>query len=100
MRSLVCYWQYVIIGSYNVLAPIRRQDIKWMNSNIIHRRLYASLSLNVNTLRPGQNGRRFADDTLECIFLDENIRNSIKIAFKFVPDGPINNILTLVQKMS
>ena len=100
MRSLVCYWQYVIIGSDNVLAPIRRQDIMWMNSNIVHRRLYASLSLNVNTLRPGQNGRRFADDTLECIFLNENIRISIKISLKFVPEGPINNIPALVQKMA
>ena len=32
-----------------------------------------------NTLRPRQNGRRFADDTFKPIFLNENIRISIKI---------------------
>ena len=54
----------------------------------------------VNRLRPGQNGRRFADDTLKCIFLNENDRISIKISLKFVPKGSINNILALVQKMA
>ena len=33
----------------------------------------------INTLRPGQNGRRFADDTFKHIFLNENVRISIKI---------------------
>ena len=32
-----------------------------------------------NTLRPRQNGRRFADDTFKRIFLNENVRISIKI---------------------
>ena len=27
----------------------------------------------VNTLRPTQNGRHFADDTFKCVFLNENI---------------------------
>ena len=44
-----------------------------------------------NTLRPRQNGRRFADDTFKRIFLNENVRISIKISLKFVPKGPINN---------
>ena len=38
----------------------------------------------VNTLRPRQNGRHFADDTFKCIFLKENVRISIKISLKFV----------------
>ena len=54
----------------------------------------------VNTLRPRQNGRHFADDTFKRIFLDENIRISIKISLKFVPKGPINNIPALVQIMA
>ena len=49
-----------------------------------------------NTLRPRQNGRRFADDTFKCIFLNENVRISIKISLMFVPKGPINNIPALV----
>ena len=50
-----------------------------------------------NTLRPGQNGRRFADDTFKRIFLNENVRIAIKISLKFVPKGPINNNPALVQ---
>ena len=54
----------------------------------------------VNTLRPRQNGRRFADDTFKRIFLNENVRILIKISLKFVPKGPINNIPALVQIMA
>ena len=53
-----------------------------------------------NTLRPRQNGRRFADDTFKHIFLNENVRISIKISLKFVPKGPINNNPALVQIMA
>ena len=53
-----------------------------------------------NTLRPRQNGPSFADDTLKRIFLNENVRISIKISLKFVPKGPINNIPALVQIMA
>ena len=59
-----------------------------------------SWSLGVNTLRPRQNGRCFADDTFKCIFLNENVRISIKISLKFVPKGPINNNPALVQIMA
>ena len=53
-----------------------------------------------NTLQPRQNGRHCADDTLKRIFLNENVRVSIKISLKFVPMGPINNIPALVQIMA
>ena len=56
--------------------------------------------IRVNTLRPRQNGRHFADDIFKCIFLNENVWISIKISLKFVPEGPINNILALVQIMA
>ena len=56
--------------------------------------------LELNTLRPRQNGRRFADDIFKRIFLNENVRISIKISLKFVPKGPINNIPALVQIMA
>ena len=39
----------------------------------------------INTLRPKQNGRHFADDTFKRIFLNLNVRYSIKISLKFVP---------------
>ena len=54
----------------------------------------------LNTLRPRQNGRRFADDVFKCIFLNENVIISIKISLKFVPKRSINNIPTLVQIMA
>ena len=53
-----------------------------------------------NTLRPRQSGRRFADDILKCIFLNENVSIVIKISLKFVPNGQINNIPSLVQIMA
>ena len=53
-----------------------------------------------NTLRPRQNGRRFADDVFKCIFLNENVWISLKISLKFVPKVPINNIPALVQTLA
>ena len=50
----------------------------------------------LNTLRPRQNGRHFADDILKCIFLNENVWIPIEISLKFVPMGPIDNIPALV----
>ena len=52
-----------------------------------------------NTLRPRQIGRRFADDTIKRIFLNENVRISIKFLLKFVPKGPINNYPALIRIM-
>ena len=53
-----------------------------------------------NTLRSKQNGRHFPDNIFICIFLNENIRISVKISLKFIPKGPINTIPALVQKMA
>ena len=63
-----------------------------ISSHIYHRQ--------VNTLRPRQNGRHFADDTFKSVFLNENVRVSIKISLKFVPKGPIDNMPALVQIMA
>ena len=54
----------------------------------------------VNTLRPRQNGRHFADDIFKCIFLNENAWISLEISLKFVPKVQINNIPALVQIMA
>ena len=58
---------------------------------------YDVIEPHFNTLRPRQNGRHFADDNFKRIFLNENVRISIKISLKFVPEEPINNIPALVQ---
>ena len=54
----------------------------------------------VNTLKPRQNGRHFADDIFKCISLNENVWVTIKNSLQFVPKGPINNIPALVQIMA
>ena len=54
----------------------------------------------LNTLRPRQNGRHFADHTFKRIFVNENVRILIESSLKFVPKGPINNIPALVQIMA
>ena len=57
-------------------------------------------SLYLNSLRPRQKGRLFADDTFKRIFLNENIRIVTKNSLKFVLKGLINNIPTLVLIMA
>ena len=54
----------------------------------------------INTLRPRQNRRHFADDVFKYIFLNENAQTSLKISLKFVPKVRINNISALVQIMA
>ena len=54
----------------------------------------------VSSLRPTQNRRHFADDTLKCIFLNENVWIVLNISLEFVPKVRINNIPALVQIMA
>ena len=58
------------------------------------------IEVSVNSLRPRQNGRHFTDNIFKCIFLNENLRISLKIWLKFVPWIQINNIPALVQIMA
>ena len=53
-----------------------------------------------DSLRPRQNGCYNTDDIFKCIFLKENVWIPTKISLKFVPEGPINNIPSLVQIMA
>ena len=117
--------QYASIASNNSIVPNRRWDIILINYGNVYWSTYASLELdelmipniehilwhsgmlmsvwllkNVHTLRPRQNGRRFADDTFKRIFLNKNVTISIKISLKFVPKVSINNIPALVQIMA
>ena len=54
----------------------------------------------LNTLRLRQNGHCFADHTFKHIFLNENVRISLKNSLKFVTKVQINNIPALVQIMA
>ena len=100
----------VSIGSGNGLVPVWHQAITWTNVDQVPWCHMASLRLSrlsrdtlqkavriFKTLRPRQDGCHFTDDMLKCIFLNENVWIPIKISLKFVPKGPINNILALVQ---
>ena len=54
----------------------------------------------LNSSLPGQNGRYFTDDIFKRIFINENIRISIRISLKFVPKGLIDLKAALVQVMA
>ena len=59
-----------------------------------------NFTTNINTLRPRQNGRHFADDPFKRIFLNENVWISHNVSLKFVPKGPIDNNPALVPIMA
>ena len=52
-----------------------------------------------NSSSLGQNGRHFADNTFQCIFMNEKLCIFIRITLKFVPKGLIDNESALVQVM-
>ena len=54
----------------------------------------------INTLRPRQNGRHFADGTFKSILLNENVQILLKISLNCVTRGLINNIPSWVQIMA
>ena len=54
----------------------------------------------VNTLRPRQDGRHFADDIFTCNFFNEKCCILIKFSLKYVRKGPIDNNAALVQIMA
>ena len=62
--------------------------------------IYSTRPSRVNTLRPRQDGRYFADHVLKCIFFNENVWIPIKISLKFARKDPINDIPTLIQIMA
>ena len=45
-----------------------------------------------NTLRPQQNDRQCTVDEFNGIFLNENVRISIKTSLQFIPISPMNNM--------
>ena len=79
------------------LIPSKQQDKTMMRQSSLPGQVTGNPT--IITLRPRQNGRHFADNILKCIFLIENIWNSINISLKFVRKGRINNI-SLVQIMA
>ena len=83
----------------HVYASVNWTIIDWCNGLLPNQNLNQCWII-VNSLRPRQNGRHFADDTFKRLFQNENVWISIKISLKFVPKAPINNIPSLVQIMA
>ena len=88
---------YILPGFSPLVTPIEMLLHKWNSNTHPCPNFYCGL---VNTLRPRQNGRHFADDIFNRIFLNENIWIPIKISLTFVPNGSINIIPALVQIMA
>ena len=61
---------------------------------------YDHLAWPFNTLRQRQNGCYFPHYIFKCIFMNENVRISLKISLNFVPKFRINNIPALVKIMA
>ena len=57
------------------------------------------LLTSINTLRPRQNNRHFADDISKYIFLSENFWILNQISLRYVPYGLIDNMDALFQIM-
>ena len=88
---------------FQTLAMVGFQILQVIENISYVMSLYASNMrgiVSINTLRPWQNGRHFADDTFKPIFLNENIQISIKTSLKFVSKVPINNVPALIQIMA
>ena len=90
--------KWAIIDSGNGLLSAWHRAITVTNTDVLPIGPIGTKS--VNTLRPGRNEQRFADDIFKLIFLNENVWTPIKMSLKFVPKGPINNIPALVQIMA
>ena len=58
------------------------------------------LGVFVNTLRPRQDERHFADDIFTCIYFNENCCILIIFSLKYARKGPIDNNPALVQSMA
>ena len=93
---------YVFPSTHPHSKKVNSQTIhclnQWWSNSQTHIRIIRPQC--VNTLRLRKNGRHFADDTFKHIFLNENVRISIKISLQFVSKSPIKNIPTLVQIMA
>ena len=72
-----------------------------MISSLIHALFTMPIKLiSLNTLRPGQDGRHFADGIFTSIFINENCCILIKFSLKYVRKDPMDNNPALVQIMA
>ena len=96
MQKITCHQSLILFSTCKSIL-CRRNKVNIMASDDL---VPSSCKVNLNTLRPRNNGRHFADDIFRCILLNEHVWITIKNSLKFVPKGPINNIPALVQIMA
>ena len=87
----------------SLVAPERDQETGTSQRSV--NRSYVLQSINLKECKIEQWVRDkmvaiFPADIFKCISWNENVWISIKISLKFVPKGPINEILSLVKKMA
>ena len=68
---------------------------QWWPTSLIH-----DLNQEIHWGRDKMVAISQTDETFNHIFVNENVRISIKFSLKFVPKGPINNIPALIQIMA
>ena len=95
------YWALSVFAGIYLSIFHTNIPLKWVhkcqwNDVWLHQVGYTIL----NTLRPRQDGRYFADDIFKCIFFNENGCILIKSSLKYVRKGSIDNNPPLVQIMA
>ena len=60
-------WLFPLVGWIFLAKQWIQMSVSWFISGLDNSLLM------INTLRPRQNGRDFADDIIKCIFLNENV---------------------------
>ena len=92
-------WRFLLTTNHaGYQAGVSWPNIEWLFLTFTKKE--SMIGLVFYTFRTRQNGRHFADDIFNRIFVKENVRISIKFSLKFVHKGPINNIPALVQIMA
>ena len=90
---------YSDIHLWPILQEIPQQSVTKPSLKIVCLKFHSRAQW-VNSLRPRQDGRHFADDSFTCIFFNENCCILIKFSLKYVRKGPIDNNPALVQIMA
>ena len=91
--DMVCY-------VCNLAMNYKMGDVIVYCDYMVYKQHGQGFSDTINTLRPRQNRRHFADDIFKCIFLNENAWITIEISLKFVAKVQLNNIPALIQIMA
>ena len=94
---IILFLMHVLKSMMAKLFPIKTSSTS-RESDPIPGKYIINIAIALMCLR--HNGLHFAEDIFKCNFVNENTWIPIKISFKFVSKGPINDIPVLVQIMA